>query len=140
MKPLTLIAVTIVTLALVCYTVGTLSQQRSRRVSGSVVGFLTVGVILDIVATVFMILGSGRILSLHGLLGYTALAGMLAEVVIAWRWRAGRGGTPITRGMALYSRLAYGYWVIAFLSGGLLVGMSRRAAQAAAFLGALPQG
>jgi hypothetical protein len=136
MKPYTLIAVTIVTLALIAYTVGTIAQQRSRKVSGSVVGFLTVGVILDIVATVFMIIGSGKVMSLHGLLGYSALAGMLAEVVIAWRWRASRGGAPITRGMALYSRLAYAYWVIAFLSGGLLVGMSRRAAQAVALVGA----
>ena len=140
MKTYTLIAVAIVTAALICYTVGTVGQQRSRRISGPVVGFLTVGVILDIVATVFMILGSGKILSLHGLLGYSALAGMLAEVVIAWRWRMRQGEATITGGMALYSRLAYGYWVIAFVSGGLLVGMSRRAAQAAVLLGTIPQG
>ncbi len=140
MKPYTLIAVTIVTLALLAYTVGTVAQQRSRRIGGSVVGFLTVGLILDIIATVFMILGSGKIISLHGLLGYSALAGMLAEVVIAWRWRMRQGEAPITNGMALYSRAAYGYWVLAFLSGGLLVGLSRRAAQAAVLLGIIPQG
>jgi len=134
MKPYTLIAVTIVTLALLAYTVGTVAQQRSRRVTRSAVGFLTVGVILDVVATVFMILGSGKLLSLHGLLGYSALAGMMAEVVIAWRWRTRQHEAPITGGMALYSKVAYGYWVLAFLSGGLLVGMSRRAAVTAALL------
>jgi hypothetical protein len=137
MKTYTLIAVTIVTLALACYTVGTAAQLRSRRVSGSVVGFLAVGVVLDIVATVFMILGSGKFLSLHGLLGYTALAGMVAEAVIAWRWRARHGEAPITGGMSRYSRLAYGYWVIAFVSGGLMVAMARRAARAATVLGVL---
>jgi len=137
MKTYTLIAVTIVTFALLCYTVGTAAQQRSRRITGTVVHFLTLGVILDIVATVFMILGSGRIISIHGLLGYTALAGMLVEVVVAWRWRLGNGEAPITSGMTLYSRVAYAYWVIAFVSGGLLVAMSRRAAQAAVLLGAL---
>jgi len=136
MKGYTLIAVTIVTLALICYTVGTVGQQRSRRITGAVVGFLTVGVILDIIATIFMIIGSGKIISLHGLLGYSALAGMLAEVVIAWRWRKRQGETSITGGMVLYSRAAYAYWVIAFVSGGLLVAMSRRAAQAAALIGA----
>ena len=33
MKPFTLIAVTLVTLALIAYTVGTVSQQRSRRIT-----------------------------------------------------------------------------------------------------------
>ena len=137
MKPLTLIAVTIVTLALIAYSVGTIAPQRSRRIGGAVVGFLTLGVVLDIVATIFMILGSGKVMSLHGLLGYSALAGMLAEVVVAWRGRLRQGEAPITGGMALYSKVAYGYWVVAFLSGGLLVGMSRRAAQAAAILSGL---
>ena len=135
MKPHTAVAVTLVTLALIAYTVGTVGQQRARRITGRVVGFLTAGVVLDIVATVFMILGSGKILSLHGVLGYTALAGMLVEVGIAWRWRMRQGAAPITPGMALYARAAYAYWVIAFLSGGLLVGMSRRAAEIAALPG-----
>lgn len=137
MKTTTLVAITIVTFALIAYTVGTVAQQRSRRISRRVVAFLTVGVVLDVVATVFMILGSGKFVSLHGLLGYTALAGMLVEVLIAWRWRTSRGDMPISSGMALYARAAYGYWVLAFLSGGLLVGISRRAAQAAALLGGL---
>jgi len=137
MKTYTLIAVTIVTLALLCYTVGTAAQLRSRKVTGAVVGFLVIGVVLDVVATVFMILGSGKLLSLHGLLGYSALAGMVAEALIAWRWRARHGETPITDGMSLYSRLAYSYWVIAFISGGMMVAMARRAARAAAGLGVL---
>jgi len=74
---------------------------------------------------------------LHGLLGYSALAGMVAEALIAWRWRARHGETPITDGMSRYSRLAYSYWVIAFISGGMMVAMARRAARAAAGLGVL---
>jgi uncharacterized protein with PQ loop repeat len=127
MKTYTLIAVVIVTLALLCYTVGTLSQQRSRRVTPAVLRFLTVGLVFDVVATIFMILGSGNLISAHGALGYSALAGMLVEVAIAWRWRWRNGEGPITAGMARYARLAYGYWVVAFVSGGLLVGLARRA-------------
>jgi hypothetical protein len=125
MKTYTLVAVVIVTFALLCYTVGTVAQQRRRRVTGAVLGFLSVGLVLDVVATVFMILGSGKLVSLHGALGYSALAGMLVEVWIAWRWRSRQGEAPITGGMRLYSRLAYAYWVVAFISGGLLVGMTR---------------
>jgi len=118
MKPYTLIAIAIVTLALVCYTVGTLASQRSRRVTATALGFLALGLIFDIVATIFMILGSGTLISLHGVLGYSALAGMLIEVAIAWRWRSRHGERTVTEGMRRYARLAYGYWLLAFISGG----------------------
>jgi hypothetical protein len=135
MKTYTLIAIVIVTLALLCYTVGTVSQQRSRRITPTALGFLTVGLVFDVVATIFMILGSGQLVSLHGVLGYSALAGMLVEVAVAWRWRVRNGEQAVTDGMRRYARLAYGYWVVAFISGGLLVGMARRAAGAAALIG-----
>lgn len=140
MKTYTLIAIVIVTLALLCYTVGTVSQQRARRITSVTLGFLTVGLVFDVVATIFMILGSGRLISLHGVLGYSALAGMLVEVAVAWRWRARNGDQPVTDGMRRYARLAYGYWVVAFISGGLLVGMARRTARAAALLASVTPG
>lgn len=140
MKTYTLLAVIIVTGALIAYTVGTISQQRSRTITRRVLGFLTVGVGLDVVATVFMILGSGKIVSLHGLLGYSALAGMALEVVLVWRWHLRRREAPLTGPMVSYSRFAYAYWVLAFLSGGMLVAMSRRAAHAAVVLGLLTRG
>ena len=131
MKTYTLIGIVIVTLALLCYSIGTVAQQRSRRITTATLGFLTVGVVFDVVATIFMILGSGRLISFHGLLGYAALTGMLVEVIIAWRWRLQNGEHPVTEGMRRYGRLAYGYWVVAFISGGLLVGMARSGASAA---------
>jgi hypothetical protein len=130
MNPYTRFAVTLVTVALACYTIGTVGQQRGRRVTLAVLAFLTAGVTFDVVATLFMILGSGKALSLHGLLGYSALAAMVIEVAMAWRWRIARGGEPIAARMALYGRLAYGYWVIAFVSGGLLVALAHRAVPA----------
>ncbi len=67
---------------------------------------------------------------------------MLVEVAIAWRWRLRNGDQPISDGMCRYARLAYGYWVVAFISGGLLVGLARRAARTALLftpvVGALP--
>jgi hypothetical protein len=134
MKTYTLIAIVIVTLALLCYTVGTVSQQRTRRITSGALGFLTIGLVFDVVATIFMILGSGQLISLHGVLGYSALGGMLVEVAVAWRWRLRNGDRPVTDGMRRYARLAYGYWVVAFISGGLLVGMARRAAREAVLI------
>jgi len=130
MNPYTRLGVVLVTLALAFYTIGTVGQQRARRVTLSVLTYLTVGVTFDIVATAFMILGSGKALSLHGVLGYSALAAMLVEVAMTWRWRRARGEEPIGPRMALYGRLAYGYWVIAFISGGLLVALAHRAVRA----------
>lgn len=130
MNPYTRFAVSLVTLALISYTIGTAKQHRAQRITRSAIGFLTGGVILDIVATTFMILGSGKVLTLHGFIGYSALAAMLFEVAIAWRWRLSRGEAPITNAMSLYARLAYGYWVIAFISGGLLVALAHRAVRA----------
>ena len=58
MKPVLIAAVTIVNVALIAYTVGIITEQRKRRVTNTVLTFLTVGVIMDITATVCMIIGS----------------------------------------------------------------------------------
>jgi hypothetical protein len=125
MTPLLRTGVTIVVLALASYTVGVVIEQRARRVTGRALAFLVTGVVFDVTATVCMILGSGKVLTLHGVLGYSALAGMLVETVLAarHRLRSGDGGVP--RWLHLSTRAAYAWWVVAFLSGGILVATSR---------------
>jgi hypothetical protein len=115
-------AVGTVTLALIMYTLGTLAEQRSHRASPGARGFLSAGVLLDIIATVLMVLATGRFaLTLHGALGYTALALMLLDTVLLWRhWRA-RGRAEVARGLHLLSRFAYLYWVAAYVTGAALV-------------------
>jgi len=134
-KPIVAVAVVIITLALACYTVGTAMQQRSRRITGRTLAWLTAGVLFDITATGCMIVAAGSwVPKLHGALGYSALLGMLIEVVAAWRHRGAHGDHPITDRMALYSRLAYAWWVVAFLSGGALIARERMARKAVAAL------
>lgn len=122
-----MVGVTIVLLALSAYSVGVVSEQRSGRVTRRAAGFLLLGVLLDVTATVCMIIGSGKMLTLHGVLGYSALGAMLVETVLAVRHRAHFGEAATPRWLHQYTRFAYGWWVVAFISGGLLVALAQRA-------------
>jgi hypothetical protein len=125
MTPLLQAGVTIVVLALASYTVGVVSEQRARSVTRRALAFLVLGVVLDVAATVCMILGAGRVLTLHGALGYSALAAMLVEAVLAARERLRSADGVAPRWLHLYTRAAYSWWVVAFVSGGLLVALAR---------------
>jgi len=117
--------VAIVALALACYTVGVVTEQRARRLTRRAMAFLVAGVLLDITATACMIVGSGKVLTLHGVLGYSALAGMLVETVLAGRHRLRAGDGEVPRRLHVFTRVAYSWWVVAFVSGGILVATAR---------------
>ena len=114
--------VIIVNLALLAYSIGIIAEQRSHRVSKLVVSFLSVGVVCDVVATGFMIAGSSTgPFTLHGLLGFSALAAMIVETTLAWRHRLNAGDATVPPSLHTYSRLAYGWWVVAYVTGAILV-------------------
>lgn len=122
MPPILTAGIVIVNLALVSYGVGVISEQRSHRVSRAALNWLRIGVVFDIAATACMIAGSGRSpLTAHGLLGFSSLAAMLVETLLAWRHRARLGDAEVSRGLHLYSRIAYGWWVVAYVTGAYLV-------------------
>ena len=122
MTPVLVAGTIIVNLALLFYTVGIVTEQRRHRITRRVLLFLTVGVVFDITATVCMIIGSTKSpFSLHGILGYSSLAGMTVETIMAWRHRRRNSDADVPRGLHLYSRLAYIWWVLAYITGALLV-------------------
>lgn len=128
MDPLRLAAVVTVTLALTLYTVANLKERRSRRATAGVLGFFTVALSFDVIATVLMILASrGQGVSVHGVLGYSALAFMLVDVSLLWRHRGRRGEAPVPAGLHRYSLASYLYWVVAYFAGAALVMAARRA-------------
>lgn len=127
MSPVTIAAVTIVHLALAAYTVGVFKEQRSRRVTASALRFLRIGVVFDVVATALMVVASSSgPFTLHGLLGFSALAAMVSETVLAWRHRSRHGDDLVPPWLHTYSRFAYGWWLVAYVTGAYLV-MSGRA-------------
>ena len=113
----------IVILALIAYSIAIITEQRKHKVSNIVTTFITLGIIFDIIATAFMISGSSNSpFTLHGILGYSSLAGMLVDTVLIWRHRIQNGKeTEVPAWLHKYSRYAYIWWILAFITGGLLV-------------------
>jgi len=113
----------IVTLALISYSIGILTEQTRKKITSRVLLFVTIGIILDITATIFMIAGSPNSpFTLHGFLGYSALAVMLVDVSLIWRMKSQAGiNCKVPKSLHLYSRYAYLWWVLAYITGALLV-------------------
>lgn len=122
MNKLSIIGASIVTLALISYTIGILSEQFTKKMIPRVLVFITLGVILDVTATIFMILGSRNSpFTPHGFIGYSALVVMMVELVRIWRtYRRSGIRSDIPKGLHLYSRYAYIWWVVAYITGSLL--------------------
>ncbi len=126
MKPVLIAGITIVNLALLFYSIAIISEQRGHKVTRKVLSFLTVGVVFDIVATVCMIIGSENSpFSLHGILGYSSLTGMLIDCVLIWRHSLQNGEKEVPKGLHLYSRLAYIWWIFAYITGAIIVASNR---------------
>lgn len=127
MNPIRMAAVSTVTIALILYSIGTVKESRAKRSTTGVRGFLTAGLAFDTVATALMVVATGSFApSLHGWLGYSALAFMALDVWFMWKL----AGQAIPSGKHLYARLAYAYWVLAYFAGAALVMMEKRAAMA----------
>ncbi len=122
MLPLARIAATVVTLALISYSIAILTEQRKRKVINIVLIFLSLGVMLDLGATTMMIIVSENSpFTLHGILGYSSLTLMIVDAVLLWRFRLKNGYEEIvTRPIHLYSRIAYICWVAAYITGSLM--------------------
>lgn len=115
----------IVFFALVFYSIAIITEQRKEIINKNVLWFLTAGVCFDICATVFMILGSSKGgLTAHGLIGYSSLLAMFTDAVFVWRHKIKYGfNSKPHHWLHLYSRYAYIWWVLAFITGGLLVAL-----------------
>jgi heme A synthase len=123
MLPLAKIAASVVTLALISYSIAILTEQRRRKVINRVLVFLTLGVVLDMSSTAMMIIVSENSpFTLHGILGYSSLTLMIIDAILLWRYRMKNGpAETVVRPVHLYSRIAYIWWVAAYLTGSLMV-------------------
>jgi len=120
-----LAGIIIVQAALVSYSIAIITEQRKHLVSSRVLLFLTLGVMLDITATTLMIIGSSQgPFTLHGILGYSSLAGMLTDAILIWRFsKRNPPDTKVSPGLHRYSLGAYVWWIAAYVTGALLVAM-----------------
>jgi len=125
MSPVLIAGVLIVNLALIAYSIAVITQQRKKLVNSFILTFLTSGVILDITATICMIIGSeNSFITFHGLIGYLALAVMLIDGILLWKlWLKTRKSSEVPTKLHLYSRYAYAWWVVAYITGALIVAL-----------------
>ena len=125
MKIYAMIGSFVVIIALTLYSIGFAKEQRKRLVTKRVLLFYTLGVLFDISATTLMILGSTKgLLTFHGFIGYSSLLGMGIDTILLWRYNRKNGAeAKVSKSLNIYSRVAYIWWVLAFITGGLLVAL-----------------
>jgi hypothetical protein len=122
MKPLLITGISIVNLALISYAIAIFTQNKKKRVTQTVLAFLATGIILDITATICMIISSGKAITLHGVIGYSALLGMLAETIVTFLFARRNGiNTSVSKKFIRWSQIAFSYWVLAYITGLVLV-------------------
>lgn len=123
MTSLSIIGAFVITLSLLSYGIASISIQRFKIVTPGVFVFLVLGVLLDLTAATFMIIGSSKgAFTPHGILGYSAMLTMIINLILIWWWYIKNGfDTIISNSILLYSKIAYGWWLIAYLTGSLLV-------------------
>lgn len=116
------VGVILIHIALVLYSIFIYKERKYKRATNGVVGFITAAVIFDISATICMMIGTVEgWLTLHGVLGYTALTVMVIDAVFIWKHR-NRHGTevPFSDALNRNSKLGYILWLIAFGTGEML--------------------
>ena len=123
MKTVLIIGTLIVNLALIFYSIGIITEQVRHTLSRKVLGFVSVGLIFDITATILMIIGSENpAFTAHGLLGYSSLTGMLIDAILLWRLARKNGiNSKVPGGLHWYTRIAYAWWLAAYITGALIV-------------------
>lgn len=123
MNILLTIGTRVVIIALVAYTIAIITEQKNHKINNKVLSFISIGIVLDITATVFMIAGSENSpFTPHGILGYSSLAAMLVDAILLWKYRLKNGAkTIVSSRLHLYTRYAFSWWILAFITGALLV-------------------
>jgi len=113
----------IITFALLSYGIGSISIVRFKLLTKWVILFMTLGLVLDIIAVGFMIAGSDNSLfSFHGFIGYLALLAMFINVILIWReYRRNGLESEISSKIVRYTKIAYLWWLIIYLVGSVMI-------------------
>ena len=111
--------VILIHIALVLYSVFFYKEHKYKRATTGLLTFITIAVMFDISATACMMIGTAKeYFTLHGTLGYTALAVMIIDATFIWKHKIKHGSeTPFSVNLNRYSLFAYILWMIAFATG-----------------------
>jgi hypothetical protein len=123
MNILSLFGAFLITLALLSYGIASITIQRFKIVTTGMLIFLSLGVILDLIAIAFMISGSTKgIFTLHGILGYTATLTMVTDLFLILKNYFKNGfDSIIDNSVLLFSKIAYAWYLFVYITGSLLI-------------------
>jgi heme A synthase len=106
-------------IALVFYSMFFWKTRTIKELNRSNCIIQTIGLGFDISGTTLMIIGSKNIpLTVHGILGYSALLAMVAETILIWRVHITKNEKK--KGINIYSCISYVWWICAYFAGGLI--------------------
>ena len=119
MAEITKVGIFFVHFALIFYTLFIIYEGKDRRVTTRVILFITFAVLFDITATACMMIGTTRTyFTFHGILGYIGLLLMIIDFILLLKFRIKYGSeTAITETLNKYSKIAYYWWLVAFITG-----------------------
>lgn len=122
MPEVTIAGIIFVHIALILYTLFIILEQRKQKTTKSVIVFITLAVIFDIVATTCMMIGTTRTyFTFHGIMGYIGLFLMVLDAFLLWKYRLKYGADfLISKSLNSFSKIAYIWWIIAFITGVLV--------------------
>lgn len=125
MKTVLVIGMVVVNIALFFYSIGSIALFRRRKASAFVIWSLSIGLLFDAFATACMISGSSQGgITLHGMIGYSALVAMAADVSSLLRLKKQCGWeAELPRRIFVYSIVAYVWWVAAYITGAIIVAL-----------------
>jgi hypothetical protein len=110
-----------VTAALIFYSTFIFQKKKNDFLNVRMCAILSFGVVFDISGTILMIIGSKKIpLTVHGIIGYTALAGMIIETLLMWRYLLKHKNRETKKSLTVYTWIAYTWWLVAYFAGGAL--------------------
>ena len=119
MAEITKVGIFFVHFALIFYTLFILFEGKKQRATNSVLLLITFAVLFDITATACMMIGTTRTyFTFHGIIGYIGLLLMIIDFILLLRYRIKFGTeTLISKPLYLYSKIAYFWWLAAFITG-----------------------
>lgn len=114
-----IIGISLVNLAMILYTVFFILKRRSDKLTLRTLLFLSSAIVMDILATGLMILGSSNTgLTFHGVIGYLALLGMIVESILLWKHYMTRDREiPLPLSIIRYTGIAYLWWLFVYVYG-----------------------
>lgn len=119
MNEFTKIGIGIMVFALLFFSMGIIPAQFKRKISNCMLFYISLALILNIVASIFLFAGSEREwFSTHGALGYIALLVLMIVCLKIWNIRIKIGGqAEINEAVNLFLRFSYVWWLFTFFTG-----------------------